>query len=282
MEIIKTIAQMKAFAAAHRGVGFVPTMGALHEGHLSLIRRSAAENAVTVVSVFVNPTQFCPGEDYEAYPRTLERDAALAEEAGAAAVFAPSVQEMYPEGYDTYVETGGITDTLCGKSRPGHFRGVTTVLTKLFHLVQPQRAYFGQKDAQQLLVVQKMVRELNFDMEIIGCPIVREADGLAKSSRNQYLSADERQRATALSRSLAWAKEQVEAGAEDAAPLLDHMRAMLEDAGADVEYVEYVSLADLRPLQHIQPDSMFALAARIGTTRLIDNWFVEGGGECAH
>lgn len=159
MEIIKTIADMKQFAAAHHGegIGFVPTMGALHEGHLSLIQRSVKENAVTVVSVFVNPTQFCPGEDYEAYPRTLDADAALAADAGAAAVFAPSAQEMYPAGYDTYVETGGITDALCGKSRPGHFRGVTTVLTKLFHLVQPQRAYFGQKDAQQLLVVQKMV-----------------------------------------------------------------------------------------------------------------------------
>ncbi len=277
MEIIKTIADMKQFAATHRGegIGFVPTMGALHEGHLSLIQRSVKENAVTVVSVFVNPTQFCPGEDYEAYPRTLDADAALAANAGAAAVFAPSAQEMYPESYDTYVETGGITDALCGKSRPGHFRGVTTVLTKLFHLVQPQRAYFGQKDAQQLLVVQKMVRELNFDLEIIGCPIIREADGLAKSSRNQYLSADERRRAVVLSRSLTWAQAQMDAGVTAAAQLIDGMRTMIAAEGGDVEYIEYVSRETLRPLDTVQPCSMFALAVRFGTTRLIDNLFVD-------
>ncbi len=277
MEIIKTIADMKQFASAHRGegIGFVPTMGALHEGHLSLIQRSVKENAVTVVSVFVNPTQFCPGEDYEAYPRTLDADAALAADAGAAAVFAPTAQEMYPEGYDTYVETGGITDALCGKSRPGHFRGVTTVLTKLFHLVQPRRAYFGQKDAQQLLVVQKMVRELNFDLEIIGCPIIREADGLAKSSRNQYLSADERQRAVVLSRSLNWAQAQMDAGVTAAAQLIDSMRTMIAAEGGDVEYIEYVSRETLRPLETVQQDSMFALAVRFGTTRLIDNLFVD-------
>lgn len=277
MEIIKTIADMKQFAAAHRaeGIGFVPTMGALHEGHLSLIERSVRENPVTVVSVFVNPVQFCPGEDYEAYPRTLDADAALAADAGAAAVFAPSAQEMYPEGYHTYVETGGITDVLCGKSRPGHFRGVTTVLTKLFHLVQPQRAYFGQKDAQQLLVVQKMVRELHFDLEIVGCPIVREADGLAKSSRNQYLSADERRRAVVLSRSLDWAKAQVDAGAVNVAELLNGMHERITAEGGDVEYIEYVSRETLLPLETVQPNSMFALAVRFGTTRLIDNLFVD-------
>lgn len=277
MEIIKTIADMEQFAAAHaaEGIGFVPTMGALHEGHLSLIQRSVKENAVTVVSVFVNPTQFCPGEDYEAYPRTLDADAALAAEAGAAAIFAPSAQEMYPEGYDTYVETGGITDALCGKSRPGHFRGVTTVLTKLFHLVQPQRAYFGQKDAQQLLVVQKMVRELNFDLEIVGCPIVREPDGLAKSSRNQYLSADERQRAVVLSRSLTHTRVKIAAGETNAAKLIADMHGMITAKGGEVEYIEYVSRKTLQPLNTVQPDSMFALAVRFGTTRLIDNLFID-------
>jgi len=196
MRVIETISDLKAIIRTQKNlgrvIGLVPTMGYLHEGHLSLVNMSRQNNDYTVMSIFVNPTQFGPNEDFDRYPRDLERDLKLAEAAGVDVVFAPSVKEMYPDGYKTYVNVEGITEVLCGKSRPGHFRGVTTIVTKLFNIVEPHRAYFGQKDAQQVAVIKKMVKDLNMNVEIITCPIVREEDGLAMSSRNVYLSPEER------------------------------------------------------------------------------------------
>ncbi|GAE89106.1 pantoate-beta-alanine ligase [Acetivibrio straminisolvens JCM 21531] len=211
MRVIETISDLKAIVRTQksmgRTIGFVPTMGYLHEGHLSLVNMSLQNNDYTIMSIFVNPTQFGPNEDFDRYPRDMERDLKLAESAGVDVVFAPSVKEMYPDGYNTYVNVEGITEVLCGKSRPGHFRGVTTIVAKLFNIVEPHRAYFGQKDAQQVAVIKKMVRDLNMNIEIITCPIVREEDGLAMSSRNVYLSPEERKSALILSKSLMESEE---------------------------------------------------------------------------
>jgi len=256
-----------------RTIGFVPTMGYFHEGHLALMRRARAENDVVVVSLFVNPIQFAPGEDYEEYPRDLERDKALAEKEGVDILFAPSVESMYPPGYCTYVEvTGTLTSTLCGARRPGHFRGVTTIVTKLFNIVKPHRAYFGEKDAQQLRVIKRMVEDLNFDVEIVPVPTVREPDGLAMSSRNVYLSPEERKAATVLYRSLKLAQEMIARGERDARRVIEEMRRLIEsEPRARIDYVEIVDSNTLEKVDRIKGEVLIALAVFIGKARLIDN-----------
>ncbi len=245
MEIIRTVADMKARAAAWKAeglsIGLVPTMGSLHEGHESLMDAAREASDRVVVSVFVNPIQFGPGEDYEAYPRDLERDARICERHGVDVVFHPEVDDMYAPAHNTFVVMETLTDSLCGASRPGHFRGVCTVVTKLFNIVQPHRAFFGQKDAQQLAIIKRMVADLNMNVTVVGCPIVREADGLAKSSRNAYLSAEERQAALVLSRAVFAGKEAVEAGERDAAVLKALMSGIIEaEPLARIDYVEVV------------------------------------------
>lgn len=263
-----------------KSIGFVPTMGYLHEGHLSLARRARGENDLVVMSIFVNPLQFGANEDYEDYPRDLSRDAPLAESAGVDVLFCPGVAEMYPRGYATFVEVEGITGVLCGASRPGHFRGVTTVVAKLFGLVQPDRAYFGQKDAQQLRVIEKMVEDLNMPVEVVPCPTVREPDGLAMSSRNTYLGPREREAARVLSRSLRRAEEAIRAGERDANRIREQVEAMIrEEPLAEIDYVSVNDGVTLREVERIGDRVMVALAVRIGKTRLIDNLQMNLGGE---
>ncbi|RIH88915.1 Pantothenate synthetase [Calidithermus terrae] len=280
MRLVRTIPELREILAEERragSIGLVPTMGYLHQGHLSLVEASRARNRFTVMSIFVNPTQFGPGEDFARYPRDLERDRALAEAAGVDLLFHPEAAEMYPAGYRTYVTVEGLSERLCGQFRPGHFRGVATVVSKLFHLVQPRRAYFGQKDAQQVAVLRKMVRDLDFDLEIVVCPTVRESDGLALSSRNVYLSPQERQAATVLSRALLWARDRVLEGEREAAVLLEGMRQMLEaEPLCRPEYLEVVDAENLEPLARLRGDVLIALAAYFGRTRLIDNVVLEG------
>jgi len=261
-------------------VGLVPTMGYLHEGHLSLVRGARANDDVVVVSIFVNPTQFGPQEDYKRYPRDLDRDLALLREERADVVFMPPVEEMYPEGFSTYVEVSGVTEVLEGAHRPGHLRGVTTVVAKLFVIVQPHRAYFGRKDAQQLLVIRKMVRDLNMDVAVVGLPTVREPDGLAMSSRNAYLSPGEREAAPVLSRSLRLAEELWGQGERDATVIRQRMNDLI--AAEPLARVDYVSVADaesLRELDRIEGPALVSLAVRIGRTRLIDNVTLGGPGD---
>jgi pantoate--beta-alanine ligase len=260
-----------------RSIGLVPTMGALHEGHLSLVDRSVTENGVTVVTIFVNPTQFRPGEDLEAYPRQLQDDIALASERGADIVFAPAVQEIYPDGYATTVSVLGITETLCGApERRGHehFDGVTTVVAKLFNMVQADRAYFGQKDAQQVAVIRRMASDLNFRTKVIACPTVREADGLALSSRNAYLSAEDRPRALALSKALRSVAGALADGQRDAARLSAIARDELSITDS-IEYFELVDPDTLEPVTTVERPVLAVTAARVGKTRLIDNLLLE-------
>ena len=279
--VVKTIKEVRAFvkAAKREGktVGFVPTMGYLHEGHKSLITRAVGENDVVVVSDFVNPTQFGPNEDFESYPRDIKKDAALCEDAGADLIFNPEPDEMY-NNILTSVSVAGITKGLCGASRPTHFDGVCQVVSKLFNIVTPDRAYFGEKDAQQLLVIKKMVQDLNFDIESVGCPIIRESDGLAKSSRNTYLNADERKAALCLSRALKKGKELIKNGEKDAKKVTDVIR---EEIGkehlAKIDYVELVSLDTLEPAKTTEGSILTAIAVYIGKTRLIDNFIIDKG-----
>ena len=276
MKTITTIAEMHqhstALRAGGKSVGFVPTMGALHDGHLSLIRESAANNDVTVVSIFVNPTQFGANEDLDKYPRTLERDTELSRSAGADIIFAPSADEMYPPNSATFVNVESLTQGLCGKSRPTHFRGVTTVVAKLFNIVQPHRAYFGQKDAQQLAVISKMVADLNIPTEIIPCPIVRENDGLAMSSRNVYLSPAEREQATILYEALTAAQTLIAEGERNAEAVKERLTSILNTANLGIiDYVEIVDFHTLQPTATIKPPTLIALAVKFGNTRLIDN-----------
>ena len=253
-------------------VGLVPTMGALHEGHLSLIRAARAENDVVVVSIFVNPTQFGPREDYAKYPRDLEADMLLVEQAGGDLVFDPSAEEMYAGDHSTWVDVEGLTAGLCGRSRPGHFRGVCTVVTKLFAICQPDRAYFGEKDAQQLAVIQRMVRDLNTRTQIVPCPIVREADGLAMSSRNVRLSPEARVQAPALHRALRAARAAVDAGERSSEAVEELVRRTLAEAPlGDIDYVEIVGADDLAPMTTMCGTCLIALAVRFGDVRLIDN-----------
>jgi len=256
-------------------IGLVPTMGAFHEGHLSLMRRARAENDVVIVSIFVNPIQFARGEDFESYPRDLQGDLAQAERAGVDLVFTPSAEAIYPDGFQTYVDVTEVTEGLCGASRPGHFRGVTTIVTKLFNLIRAHRAYFGQKDYQQSAVVRRLVDDLNVDIEIVLLPTVREADGLAMSSRNVRLTPEERQAACVLSASLRLTEERVEAGERNTKVLLDEMRTMIETE--PLARIDYVALCDpetLKPLDHIEGPMLAALAVRFGETRLIDNLLI--------
>jgi pantoate--beta-alanine ligase len=279
VKVIRRIAQLRAeLAAAPRPVGLVPTMGYFHEGHLSLIRAARAANRTVVVSLFVNPTQFGPNEDLEAYPRDEQRDRALAEAEGVDIVFAPPVAEVYPAGFDTTVEVGGLTEPLDGAARPGHFKGVTTVVTKLLNMVGPDVAYFGQKDAQQALVIQKLVTDLNMPVRIEVCPTVRHPDGLAMSSRNAYLSEEERVRATALSRALRAAERAVAEGEIDAGAVLAAARHELDEAGIEPEYLELRSATDLTPAERVNGSTLLAVAARVGRARLIDNTMLKGRG----
>lgn len=276
MEIVRTPVAMTAWAnrmiAEGERIALVPTMGYFHAGHLSLMRRAKGLANRVVVSLFVNPIQFGPQEDLSRYPRDFDRDASLAEQAGVDVLFVPEAAAMYPEGSQTRVTVSGLTSGLCGQSRPGHFEGVTTVVAKLFHLVKPHLAIFGQKDFQQLAVIRRMVADLNWDIEIIGHPIVREADGLAMSSRNVYLAADERQSALGLSRAIRHARQRVREGLDDAAGLTREVREILAEApGMAVEYIECVDETTLAPCTRLTPGVVLAMAARVGVTRLIDN-----------
>lgn len=279
MKVVKTIKEVREIVSEWKKqgltVGLVPTMGYLHEGHQSLIRRSD-ENDRTVVSVFVNPIQFGPNEDFAAYPRDLERDTKKCEEAGADLIFAPEASEMYAEDFSSFVDMTGPTDELCGLRRPGHFRGVCTVVSKLFNIVTPDKAYFGQKDAQQLAVIRRMVRDLSFGIEIVGCPIVREEDGLAKSSRNTYLSPDERKAAVVISQSLKAGQEMIEKGETDIAKIIDSITAMIESEPlAKIDYIKAVDADSIEPVDTISERVLFAAAVYIGKTRLIDNFIAE-------
>ena len=274
-EISKVRAAVKAWKKEGLTVGFVPTMGYLHEGHKSLIDAARKENDRVVVSIFVNPMQFGPTEDLESYPRDLKKDAALCEAAGVDIIFHPEPEEMYADGFCSYVDMNGLTTELCGKSRPIHFRGVQTVVLKLFHIVTPDRAYFGQKDAQQLAVIRRMVKDLNVDTTIIGCPIIREADGLAKSSRNTYLSAEERKAALCLSRAVKTGQEAICKGI-NAEEVLSKMRAVIEaEPLAKIDYVSMVDALDMQPVESVEKDVLVAMAVYIGKTRLIDNFSYE-------
>ncbi len=275
MEIIRTPAAMTAWAnriiAAGQTIGLVPTMGFFHEGHLRLMRTAKAKADCTVVSLFVNPIQFGANEDLGTYPRDFSRDCRLAEAEGVDVLFAPGVQDMYPPEASTRVMVSGLTDVLCGASRPGHFAGVTTVVAKLFHIIKPRCAVFGKKDFQQLAVIMRMVADLNWDVEIIGHPIVREPDGLAMSSRNTYLSGPERQAALCLSRAIAHARRRVREGLVEAEILLQEVEWLLQQEAVTIEYASLVDQATLRPLAVLQKGVVLALAIKAGATRLIDN-----------
>ena len=267
---------VKAWKKEGKSVGFVPTMGYLHEGHKSLIDAARRENDKVVVSIFVNPMQFGPAEDLDSYPRDLNRDAKLCEDAGVDIIFHPEPEEMYADGFCSYVDMNGLTTELCGKTRPIHFRGVQTVVLKLFHIVTPDRAYFGQKDAQQLAVIKRMVKDLNVDTEIIGCPIIREEDGLAKSSRNTYLSPEERKAALVLSRSVFLGEKMVKEGERDCKKVIAAMTEEIEkEPLAKIDYVKIVDLSTMQQIDTIEHGILAAMAVYIGKTRLIDNFMIE-------
>lgn len=279
MLIVTCIADLKQkireARAAVQTIGVVPTMGCLHEGHLTLMRQARKEQGFVIATLFVNPLQFGPQEDYAVYPRDLNSDAALSATTGIDVLFAPSVDEMYPAGNGktlSFVDVERITSTLCGASRPGHFRGVATVVTKLFNITEADVAYFGQKDAQQVAVIRRMVDDLNFNVKIVSVPIVREADGLALSSRNRYLSPDERQGALVLSRSLVKARELLSSGEQDATVILEAMSKMIaKEPLAVIDYVSIVDTVTLEPLRKVSDAALIAVAVRFGKTRLIDN-----------
>jgi pantoate--beta-alanine ligase len=283
MRTVRTVRELReALAperAAGRSIGLVPTMGSFHDGHLSLVRRAREACDVLVVSLFVNPTQFGPTEDLDAYPRDEARDRRLAVDEGVDLLFAPPVEEVYPDGFDTTVTVGGLTSVLDGdpaRRGPGHFAGVATVVTKLLNMVGPDVAYFGQKDAQQALVIRKLVRDLDIPIRIEVCPIVRDPDGLALSSRNAYLSSDERERALALSRALRAAEEAVAGGTLEAGAVLAAARAKLDEAGVEPEYLELRSADDLSEVERVNGSTLLAVAARVGRARLIDNAILGG------
>ncbi len=280
MQVARDIATTRLAVAAARNagrrIGFVPTMGALHAGHISLIDAARDAGTFVVASIFVNPTQFGPNEDFDAYPRDLDSDLKRCEQAGVALAFTPEAEDMYRPDVATKVHLHGLTETLCGACRPGHFDGVATIVTKLFNIVQPDVAYFGQKDAQQLAVIRRMVRDLDQPVEIVGCPTVREPDGLALSSRNAMLSADERQRATALYRALCAGRDMISAGERSVAPVECHMRTIVEQA--DPRQIDYISVVDpenMQPVNEVAGPVLLALAVRIGPTRLIDNMLAD-------
>ena len=281
MIIVKTIEEARAhilrWKAQEKSIGFCPTMGYLHEGHLSLMKASSRDNDVTIASVFVNPMQFGPTEDLAKYPRDLERDCKMMEAEGVDMVFAPEPKEMYAGDFCTFVDMTGVSEGLCGRSRPVMFRGVCTVLTKLINIIYPNRMYLGKKDAQQLAVVRRMVRDLNFNVEVVGCPTIREEDGLAKSSRNSYLTPEQRLASRVLSRALRHAQETIAAagGSVAAAALIDQITAeLLTEPMSDIDYVEIVDGFSMKPVQTLHEGDLVAIAVRIGTTRLIDNFTV--------
>lgn len=280
MQTLETIEavrkQVNLWRQVGETIGLVPTMGALHAGHQSLIERAAKENDHVIVSIFVNPTQFAPNEDLTSYPRKLEEDQALCEKAGVEVIFHPELQEMYPSGFDTFVEVHGTTEVLEGASRPTHFRGVTTIVLKLLQIAQPDRAYFGQKDAQQVAVIQQMVRDLNVPVEIIVCPIIREADGLAKSSRNVYLNPAERKAALVLSRALNLAQQRLNAGTREPKELIQLIiEEISKESLAKIDYVEIVDQKTLQKVETINAAILVPIAVYIGNTRLIDNFYWE-------
>ena len=277
MKIIKKITEMQKIAndlrKQSKSIGFVPTMGYLHEGHLSLMRCARKENDVVVISIFVNPTQFAPGEDYERYPRDEEGDIRKAKEVGVDIVFIPDVKDMYSDDHSTYVEEKVLSAGLCGAKRPGHFKGVTTIVAKLFNIVKPHRAYFGKKDYQQLRVIERMVRDLNFDIEIIGCPIVREPDGLAMSSRNVYLSQEERKSALCLYKSLLLAQNMIKNGERNPEIIKKAMEEFIlkHPHVKKIDYIEIVDKYTLKPVDKLRGNELIALAVFVGPARLIDN-----------
>lgn len=278
MKSVSTISEVreivKEWKKENKTVGFVPTMGYLHEGHGSLIKKCREENDKVVVSIFVNPTQFGPNEDLEAYPRDLERDTEFCRSLGADMIFCPKPEEMYDDAC-AYVDINTLSDTLCGKTRPIHFKGVCTVVTKLFHIVNPDNAYFGQKDAQQLAIIRKMVKDLNFDIRIVGCPIVREEDGLAKSSRNTYLNSEERKAALCLYRAVLKGKETIEKGCTSG-KVVQAMEAIIkQEPLARIDYVSVVDALTMQPVETVDRDVLIAMAVYIGKTRLIDNFSYE-------
>ena len=281
MKIATTIAEVRAQVREWKQqgltVGLVPTMGYLHEGHASLVKTSVQQCDRTVASVFLNPTQFGPGEDLETYPRDFEHDCALLTECGCDMVFHPEVSEMYPDGFATFVEVQSeMPRQLCGKTRPIHFRGVCTVVSKLFNIVTPEKAFFGQKDAQQLAIIKRMVRDLNFDIEIVGCPIVREADGLAKSSRNTYLNPEERKAALVLSKAVGLGQELIQKGERNADVIVEKMKQLIEEEPlAKIDYVQAVDAISIQPVAEIKGTVLVAMAVYIGKTRLIDNFIYE-------
>ena len=279
MKIVKTVdegrAQVKEWRKEGLSVGLVPTMGYLHEGHQSLIKKSVEQNDRTVVSVFVNPMQFGPTEDLESYPRDLEADARLVESTGGDLIFNPEPEEMYKDGFCSYVNMTGLPDALCGLTRPVHFKGVCTVVNKLFNIVKPDRAYFGEKDAQQLAIIMRMVKDLNMDIEIVGCPIIREADGLAKSSRNIYLTPEERKAAGILSKSVALGKKMVAEGEKDAKKIVTAMKELINSEPlATIDYVEMVDMDTMKAIDEVRGHVLCAMAVKFGKARLIDN-FIE-------
>lgn len=280
MKVVKTIKEVrenvKTWKKEGQTVGFVPTMGYLHEGHGSLIKKAREENDKVVVSIFVNPMQFGPTEDLDSYPRDLEKDSKFCESLGADLIFHPEPEEMYHDDFSSYVDMSVLTEELCGLSRPVHFRGVCTVVTKLFNIVQPDNAYFGQKDAQQLAIIKHMVQDLNMDINVVGCPIVREEDGLAKSSRNTYLSPEERKAALILSKTVKLAKELIDAGEKDADVVVAKMKENIEtEPMAKIDYVKAVNGLTMQQQKEIKAPMLIAMAVYIGKTRLIDNMILD-------
>lgn len=275
-KIIDVRKRVNAWKKEGLTIGFVPTMGYLHEGHKSLIDAARKDNDKVVVSIFVNPMQFAPTEDLESYPRDLQKDSQLCKDAGVDLIFHPQPEEMYTDGFCSYVDMNGLTTELCGKSRPIHFRGVQTVVLKLFNIVKPDKAYFGQKDAQQLAVIKRMVKDLNVDTEIVGCPIIREPDGLAKSSRNTYLNPDERKAALILSRSLKLGKELIDSGETDSKKVIKAITDSINtEPLAKIDYVDIVDFSTITPTDKIGKSVLVAVAVYIGKTRLIDNFITQ-------
>ncbi|HOJ42115.1 MAG TPA: pantoate--beta-alanine ligase [Candidatus Syntrophosphaera thermopropionivorans] len=274
MQIYKTIAEIRealAGKALQKKIGFVPTMGALHKGHLSLVERCHSESDLTVVSIYVNPTQFGPQEDLNHYPRNLEKDIDLLRNYHVDIVFTPDDVQMYPEGYCTWVQVEGLSDILCGASRPGHFRGVATIVLKLMHIVNPKLMFMGMKDYQQIIVLEKMIEDLNLETKIVRCPIVREPDGLAMSSRNSYLTPDERQRATCLIKALKNAQQMVNEGYLDSSILISEAENIIKQSDGRIDYIKIVDGSTLQELPEVRSGSRMMLAVYIGNTRLIDN-----------
>jgi len=271
---MKTV--VKELKSKGKTIGFVPTLGYLHEGHLSLVRSSVQRTDTTVVSIFVNPTQFGPKEDFKDYPRDIKKDIKILKREGVDYLFLPDTEEMYPQGYKTYAEVQDLEEKLCGLYRPGHFKGVCTVVLKLFNIVNPDSAFFGQKDAQQAIILKKMVEDLNLEVKIEVLPLVRDEDGLALSSRNEYLNSEERQAALALPRSLQEAKKMIKEGERRAAVIIEKMKEIIgKEPLAKIDYVEIVDLDELDPVEEIEKEALVALAVFVGKTRLIDNMIIE-------